>query len=61
MGVPKKRVSRTRAKKRRTHYTLKAPTLVECPKCHELMQPHRVCPHCGYYNGKLVVKEVKEI
>ncbi len=32
---------------------------VECPQCHTLRQPHRVCPSCGYYRGEEVVK-IKE-
>jgi len=31
------------------------PSAVECPHCHELKLPHRVCPHCGYYNGMEIV------
>jgi large subunit ribosomal protein L32 len=33
-----------------------APNLVECPQCHEMKMPHRICPACGYYDGKEVVK-----
>ena len=29
--------------------------LVECPHCHKLMQQHRVCPSCGYYDGTEVI------
>ena len=25
---------------------------VECPHCHEKIMQHRVCPNCGYYDGK---------
>ncbi|MDR2202063.1 MAG: 50S ribosomal protein L32, partial [Clostridiales bacterium] len=34
----------------------------ECPKCHEFKQNHRVCPHCGYYDGvqRVEVKTEKE-
>ncbi len=61
MPVPKKRQSRARVRKRRTHWKLGKPTLVRCPKCHQFMVPHRVCPHCGYYAGRLVVKQVEEV
>jgi ribosomal protein L32 len=30
--------------------------LVKCPKCGELMMPHRVCKNCGTYNKKEIVK-----
>ncbi len=35
--------------------------LVECPHCHAMILPHRVCPECGYYEGRQVlVFEEKE-
>ncbi len=56
MAVPKRRVSKTRRDKRRTHWKLSAPGLSRCPKCHEVKMPHRVCAACGFYNGKAIVK-----
>lgn len=60
MAVPKKRVSRTRRNKRRTHDSLTPAHLVDCPQCHEKRRPHRVCPHCGFYRGIEVVA-VREV
>lgn len=58
MPVPKKKVTRTRRDKRRTHDSLRQPGLSTCSHCKELIKPHRVCPSCGYYNGKeVLVKE----
>ncbi len=57
MAVPKKRTSKSKKRKRRTHWKLKSPNLIECPQCHEKILPHRVCPHCGYYKGKEVVSK----
>ena len=55
MAVPKKRTSRTRRDKRRsTHKAAKA-RLNECPRCHHLRLPHRVCPNCGTYAGREVI------
>ncbi len=54
MAVPKRRTSKTRKRKRRTHWKLNAPNLVECPQCHELKKSHHVCPECGYYKAKKV-------
>lgn len=59
MAVPKRRQTRARTHKRRTHYKAAVPTLVPCPQCREQRLPHRVCPACGYYEGRRVV-EVKE-
>ena len=33
--------------------------MVECPNCHELTAPHKVCANCGYYDGKEVLKDGK--
>ncbi|MFQ5778429.1 MAG: 50S ribosomal protein L32 [Terriglobia bacterium] len=55
MPNPKRRHSKSRKNKRRTHDALTARQLGECPHCHEPKLPHRVCPHCGYYRGRAVV------
>ncbi|MGE5276848.1 MAG: 50S ribosomal protein L32 [Acidobacteriota bacterium] len=55
MPNPKRRHSKARRDKRRAHDALAAPPLSECPNCHEAKQPHRVCPHCGYYKGKQAI------
>ncbi|HXG38449.1 MAG TPA: 50S ribosomal protein L32 [Bacteroidota bacterium] len=52
MPNPKRRHSKSRSRKRRTHYKATAPSLVECPQCHEQKLPHRACPNCGYYKGR---------
>ncbi len=54
MAVPKRKVSRSRRDKRRTHKKLSIPNVVECSHCHQPRLPHRACPNCGYYNGRLV-------
>lgn len=56
MAVPKKRVSKQRKRKRRTHYKAERPTLNNCPRCGDPRIPHRVCPSCGYYAGREVLK-----
>ena len=64
MAVPKGKTSRARKNSRAANWKLTPVNLVECPQCHELIQSHKVCPKCGYYDGKLVVdktaKEVKD-
>lgn len=55
MAVPKRRISKTRQRKRRTHFKATAPTLVSCDKCLQPKVPHRVCPHCGHYAGRHVI------
>ena len=56
MAVPKKKVSKARRDKRRANWKLEVPGMAECPQCHELKLPHRVCPSCGQYKGKEVIK-----
>ena len=55
MAVPKRKMSKARRDKRGANWKLTIPGLVECPQCHEKKMPHRVCPDCGHYNGKVVV------
>ncbi|MEA3310733.1 MAG: 50S ribosomal protein L32 [candidate division WOR-3 bacterium] len=55
MPVPKRRHSKSRSRKRRTHWKLQAPALSVCPQCHEPKQPHRVCPNCGFYGDHEVI------
>ncbi|QNT78846.1 50S ribosomal protein L32 [Entomobacter blattae] len=55
MAVPKKKTSPSRRGMRRSHEALSAAAYQECPNCGELMRPHNVCSHCGYYHGREVV------
>jgi len=55
MPNPKRRHSKARGRKRRTHYKATAPTLMSCPNCSEMKQSHRVCPSCGFYDSKSIV------
>ncbi|HIC56174.1 MAG TPA: 50S ribosomal protein L32 [Acidobacteria bacterium] len=59
MANPKRRHSKSRTSKRRTHDALDPVYTNECPQCHEPKIPHRVCSNCGYYKGRQV-KVVKE-
>ena len=59
MPLPKRRHSKSRGAKRRTHWKLGLPTLVECSHCHQPRLPHRICPNCGYYDGKEVITPKK--
>ncbi len=55
MPLPKRRHSKARGAKRRTHWKLSLPNIVECPHCHQPKLPHRICPNCGYYKGRQVI------
>lgn len=61
MAVPKGKVSKARKHKRNSaNFKAQATTLVECPNCKELCQPHKVCPKCGFYKGKQIVETEKK-
>lgn len=55
MAVPKRKQTRTRRDKRRTHQKAEMPTWSFCPQCSEGIRPHHVCNKCGYYKGKKVM------
>ena len=56
MPNPKRRHSRSRRDKRRANERLDMVGLSVCPQCKMPKQPHRICPHCGYYKGKQVIE-----
>lgn len=60
MAQPKRRWSRKRTYTKRSTWKLENPNLAVCKHCNEPVMPHRVCPNCGYYNGKEVVEKKKE-
>jgi len=55
MALPKRRQSKARGRKRRTHYKATAVTTSICPQCNQAKIPHRICPNCGYYKGKAII------
>lgn len=57
MAVPKRKTSKARKRKRRTHYKLAVPGMVSCANCGELRKSHHVCAACGYYDGKEVIAQ----
>jgi large subunit ribosomal protein L32 len=60
MPNPKRRHSKTRTSKRRTHDSLTARGAGNCPNCGEPKPSHRVCPNCGQYRGREVVEAKEE-
>ncbi len=58
MAVPKKKYTKARQGKRRSHLRLTPPATDLCPQCHTIKLCHHVCPTCGSYGGQEVI-EVK--
>ena len=57
MPNPKRQHSKSRTRKRRTHYKAVAPTVTNCSNCGSPIFMHRVCQDCGYYRGKQVIEK----
>lgn len=55
MAVPKRKTSKARSAMRHANWKLSQPSVTECPRCHEKKLPHRVCKHCGTYDGRQVL------
>ena len=55
MAVPKKRTSKQRQRKRRTHYKARPVVTNPCPRCGDPKRPHRICFECGFYRDEPVI------
>jgi len=71
VAVPKRKHSKGRRDRRRTHDVLVMPNLPKsqktraegsrsrrffCSNCNQPKPPHRACPNCGYYRGRAVIE-----
>ena len=58
MAHPKRKISKSRRDKRRTHYKAEAPGLTTCQTTGAGHLPHRAYTVDGnlYYNGKMVIE-----
>lgn len=57
MAHPKRKVSKQRRDKRRTHDAAVAPQLAVCPNCGATVLYHHVCPECGFYRGRQIINK----
>lgn len=57
MAVPKRKMSRSNTRARRSQWKTTTPTLAVCPNraCGEFKLPHTACANCGHYAGKQVL------
>ena len=60
MALPKRKKSKSRRDKRRTHQKTDAPNLSTCPQCGEATLPHHACAQCGEYKGRTVIETKEE-
>jgi large subunit ribosomal protein L32 len=49
MPVPRRRHSKARRDRARTHKKLHAKQVLKCEHCGANKLPHRICPECGRY------------
>ncbi|MFQ6020033.1 MAG: 50S ribosomal protein L32 [Dehalococcoidia bacterium] len=53
--LPKKKTSKSRQRRRRTHLSAPDVALTTCPQCRSPRLPHHACPTCGTYRGREVI------
>jgi large subunit ribosomal protein L32 len=56
VAVPKRKMSRSNTRARRSQWKTTAATLVMCEQCREKKLPHTACPTCGTYKGRQVIE-----
>lgn len=56
MAVPRSRISNARKNSKRAHHAKKPKHCSPCSNCGTDRLPHRICPSCGYYNNRSVIK-----
>ena len=57
MAVPKRKTSKSKRDKRRTHQKITGPDTTECPECGEAKLPHHACEECGAYKSHNVLNK----
>ncbi|MDR1853255.1 MAG: 50S ribosomal protein L32 [Propionibacteriaceae bacterium] len=63
MAVPKRRMSRSNTRARRSQWKTQAPALVTCPNpaCGAKKLPHTACPECGNYGPRGALRQVLDV
>ena len=56
MPNPKRRHSKARRDRRRSHDALDVMSASTCQNCGIHKMPHRVCPSCGFYRGRQAIR-----
>ena len=57
MALPKVKLSKSRKGERRSHLSLGGIQLQPCPQCRHPRRPHMICPNCGHYRGREVIRK----
>ncbi|MGH3713321.1 MAG: 50S ribosomal protein L32 [Micromonosporaceae bacterium] len=56
MAVPKRRMSRSNTRSRRSQWKARAVATVACPQCKSPKLPHTACGVCGTYKGRQILE-----
>ena len=56
MAVPKRKTSRMQHRQRKAANRYQGVEATFCANCGAPVAPHRVCPSCGQYDGKQILK-----
>jgi large subunit ribosomal protein L32 len=56
MAVPKRKMSRSNTRSRRSQWKATPVATVACPTCKQPTLPHTVCSECGNYDGRRVLE-----
>jgi large subunit ribosomal protein L32 len=57
MAVPMRKVSKRRSRQRAAHHSIRPRNVQPCPRCMHVRPAHRVCPNCGYYADRDVLRK----
>jgi len=52
VAVPKRKMSRSNTRSRRSQWKTTPATLTTCPRCRAEKLPHVACPACGAYKNR---------
>lgn len=55
MAVPKRKMSKSRARQRKGSHRVTLRAAKPCPECGAPHLAHRACPACGRYQGRQVL------
>jgi large subunit ribosomal protein L32 len=56
MPVPKRKLSRSRTRHRRSAWKTTVPPIANCEQCNSPKLQHTACPTCGTYNRRQVLE-----
>lgn len=59
-ALPKKKTTHSRTRSRRSHDRAWFGAIILCSHCRRPQLSHRVCAHCGYYDGREVLADRDE-